>query len=278
VNGPPHLLLLAAVLAFLTPCAPASKPETKALDPAPQAAPGAGQKFQHDGVDLYYEVCGSGEPLLLIHGNGGSSHDFRAQIEHFRKNYQVIAMDSRDQGRSGDSSAKITYERMTDDQAALLEHLKLGAVNVVGWSEGGIEALLLAIRHPEKVKKLVSMAAKLTPQGLRPDSLALIKDLLEDPKIPARDRKVTEMMLTEPQITLSALEKITVPALILASGHDLISDEHTLAMFHHIPNSQLQIFANATHMIPFDDPDRFNSIAQRSWKSRSSRLTASATR
>jgi pimeloyl-ACP methyl ester carboxylesterase len=256
----PLLLLPTAVLACLTACAPASKPETKALDPSGQPAAVAGQKFQNDGVELYYEVYGSGEPLLLIHGNGGSTRDFTAQIAHFRKNYQVIAMDSRDQGRSGDSAGKITYEKMTDDQAALLEHLKLAGVNVVGWSDGGIEALLLAIRHPGKVKKLVSMAANLTPQGLHPDALGFIGEMLKDPNIPARDRKVTEMMLTEPQIKLTDLEEITVPALILASDHDMISDGHTLDIFHHIPTAQLQIFANATHMIPFDDPDRFNSI------------------
>lgn len=254
------LLLPILVLACLTACAPAPKSETKAPEPAPQTATVAGQKFQHDGVGLYYEVYGSGEPLLLIHGNGGSSRDLAAQIAYFRKSYQVIAMDSRDQGRSGDSSAKITYEKMTDDQAALLDHLKLGAVNVVGWSDGGIEALLLAIRHPVKVKRLVSMAANLTPQGLHPDALSFIREMLKDPKIPARDRKVTEMMLTEPQIEVAELGKITVPALILASDHDMISDEHTVDIYHHIPSAQLQIFANATHMIPFDDPDRFNSI------------------
>jgi len=256
----PLLLLHAAVLACLTACAPSTKPETKALEPAPQPAAVAGQKFQHDGVDLYYEVHGSGEPMLLIHGNGGSLRDLAAQIAHFRKDYQVIAMDSRDQGRSADSATKITYEKMADDQAALIEHLNLGPVYVLGWSDGGIEALLLAIRHPGKVKKLVSMAANLTPQGLHPDAVGFIKDMLKDPKIPARDRKVTEMMLTEPQIKWTELEKITAPALILASDHDLITDEHTLDIFHHIPNAQLQIFANATHMILFDDPDRFNSV------------------
>jgi pimeloyl-ACP methyl ester carboxylesterase len=255
-------LILIVVAACLTACAPVPKANTKAIETAPQPAATAGQKFLHDGVELYYEVHGSGEPLLLIHGNGGSSRDLAAQIAHFRKSYKVIAMDSRDQGRSADSASKITYEKMADDQAALLEHLKLGPVDVVGWSDGGIEALLLAMRHPGKVKKVVSMAANLTPDGLRPDILAFIREMLKDPKLPARDRKVTEMMLTEPQIKLNELEKISAPVLILAGDHDAISDEHTVAIFHHIANAQLQIFSNATHMIPFDDPDRFNSIVE----------------
>ena len=233
----PLLPLPTAVLTCLAACAPASKTETKALEPGPQPAQIVGQKFQHDGLELYYEVYGSGEPLLLIHGNGGSSRDLTAQIARFRKDYQVIAMDSRDQGRSSDSAGKITYEKMTDDQAALLDHLKVGAANLVGWSDRGTEALLLAVRHPAKVKKLVSMAANLTPQGLHPDAVGFIKNMLKDPNIPARDRKVTEMVLTEPQVKVTELEKITATALILASDHDVVSDQHTLEIFHHIPNN-----------------------------------------
>jgi pimeloyl-ACP methyl ester carboxylesterase len=232
----------------------------------------AGHRFTHDGVSLYYEVYGAGEPLLLIHGNGGSIADLRAQIAHFRKRYRVIAMDSRDQGKSADSLGKLTYEAMTDDLAALIDHLKVGPVNVLGWSDGGIEALLLGIRHPSKVKKIASMAANLNPSenALYPEIIALVKSMVE--ALPAaqkttpvgrRELKVTGMMLEEPNIDVKALESITAPTLVLASDHDLIRDEHTVEIYHHIPNSQLVIFPNATHMIPFDDPATFNATVER---------------
>jgi pimeloyl-ACP methyl ester carboxylesterase len=248
--------------------------------PAPRATPvvrygsnpSAGHTFTHDGVRLYYEVYGAGEPLLMVHGNGGSIADLAAQIAHFRQRFKVIAMDSRDQGKSADSPDTLTYEQMTDDLAALLDHLKSEPVNVLGWSDGGIEALLLGIRHPAKVKKLVAMAANLNPsdRALRPDVLALIKDMMA--AVPAADRarpqgrrelKVTGMMLEEPNIDVKALEAITAPTLVLASDHDVIVDEHTLDIFHHIPNSQLAIFPNATHLIPFDDPVTFNATVER---------------
>ena len=98
--------------------------------------PKPARTFTHDGVTLYYEVYGAGDPLLIVHGNGGSIADIGAQIDHFRKRYKVIAMDSRDQGKSGDSPDKLTYEKMTDDLAALLDHLKTGPVNVLGGVTG----------------------------------------------------------------------------------------------------------------------------------------------
>jgi len=234
--------------------------------------PAAASTFMHDGIKLYYEVYGAGEPLLLIHGNGESIGSFGAQIDYFRKRYKVIAMDSRDQGRSADSPDKITYEKMTDDQAALLEHLHAGPAYVLGWSDGGIEALLLGIRHPEKVKKIAAMAANLDPStdAVYPEvwawarsEIASIPAAEKDTPAGKREAKVVSMMFDEPNINPAALEAITAPTLVLASDHDVIRDEHTLVIYHHIPNSQLCIFPNATHMIPYDDPMRFNTTVER---------------
>jgi pimeloyl-ACP methyl ester carboxylesterase len=231
--------------------------------------PAAGQTFTHDGIKLYYEVYGVGEPVLLVHGNGGSIADLSAQIAHFRKRYKVIAMDSRDQGRSADSPDAITYEKMTDDLAALLDHIKVGPVNVLGWSDGGIEALLLGIRHPAKVKKIASMAANLNPtdQAISADVVALVKSLLEtmpaDSPENRRERKVTGIMLAEPHIDAKSLEAITAPTLVMAGDHDLIRLEHIVEIYNHLSNSQLVIFPNATHMIPFDDPATFNGAVDR---------------
>jgi pimeloyl-ACP methyl ester carboxylesterase len=251
----------------------ASKPVAK---PVPAVRYGdnaaAGRTFVHDGVRLYFELYGTGEPLLMVHGNGGSIADMRLQIDHFKRRYQVIAMDSRDQGKSADSPDKITYEKMTDDLAALIDHLKLGAVNVVGWSDGGIEALLLGVRHPQKVKKIVAMAANLNPseQAIYPEVLGLVKSMID--AIPAearqtpqgrREVKVTGMMLEEPHIELNALAAITAPTLIIAGDHDLIRDEHTIAIYQQIPNSQLAILPDATHMVPYDDPATFNAVVER---------------
>ncbi len=267
------LLLALAVYAPANAQTAAPKPTTK---PAPAVRFGgnaaAGRTFVHDGIRLYFEVYGTGEPLLMVHGNGGSIADMAAQIEHFRRRYRVIAMDSRDQGKSADSPDKITYEKMTDDLAALIDHLKLGPVNVLGWSDGGIEGLLLGIRHPQKVKKIVAMAANLNPseQAIYPEVLSMVKSMAD--AIPAearqtpqgrRELKVIGMMLEEPHIELKALAGIAAPTLVIAGDHDLIRDDHTIAIYQQIPNSQLAILPNATHMVPYDDPATFNAVVER---------------
>jgi pimeloyl-ACP methyl ester carboxylesterase len=263
------LLLSLPAITYAQPAAP-TKPGATVVRYGDNAT--AGRTFTHDGIKLYYEVYGVGEPLLLVHGNGGSIADLAAQIDHFRKRYKVIAMDSRDHGKSADSPDAITYEKMTDDLAALLDHVKVGPVNVLGWSDGGIEALLLGIRHPAKVKKLASMAANLNPtdQALPAEVISLVKTMLDGMPAEARatpqgqrERKVTGMMLAEPHIEPKALEAIKAPTLVLAGDHDLIRLEHIVEIYNHLPNSQLAILPNATHMVPFDDPATFNAVVDR---------------
>ena len=249
---------------------------TPAASTSPAAIPygankAVGATFVHDGVTLYYEIYGEGPPLLLVHGNGGSIGTLAAQIEYFKANYKVIAMDSRDQGRSSDSAEPITYEKMTDDLAALLDHLKTGPVDVVGWSDGGIEALLLGLRHPEKVKKIVSMAANLNPgpDAFDPEVKALIKSMMDLPEAARntpegkRQLKVVGMMLKEPNISEAQLGQIKAPTLVVAADHDLIRLEHIVTIYKSLPNAELAIFPNSTHLVPYDDPELFNSTLDR---------------
>jgi pimeloyl-ACP methyl ester carboxylesterase len=274
---PFHALLLVGVLLL---AAGHARAELKPEDPTATSASttpyganaGASGTLTHDGVSLYYETYGTGMPLLLVHGNGASIGSLAAQIEFFKSQYQVIAMDSRDHGRSGSSDGPLTYEKMTDDLAALIDHLKLGSVNVIGWSDGGIEALLLGIRHPGKVKKIVSMAPNLNPgpSALYKESEEMIKSILasipdseRDTPAGSRTLKVAGLMLKEPNIDPTELERIMAPTLVLAGDQDMVRTEHIVEIFGHLQNAQLAIFPNSTHMVPFDDPALFNSTIER---------------
>lgn len=250
---------------------PASKPAAAFSIPYGANA-AAGSTFVHDGVKLYFETYGDGEPLLLVHGNGMSIGSMAAQIDFFKSHRKVVAMDSRDHGRSADSADPITYEKMTDDLAALIDHLKLGPVDVVGWSDGGIEVLLLGVRHPTKVKKLVSMAANLNPttNAIYEETDALIKQMLADMPADVRTSpdgkravKVTSMMFKEPNIDPAMLATVTAPTLVLAGDHDLIRTEHIVEIYTHLPNAQLAIFPDSTHMVPYDNPELFNGTIER---------------
>ena len=260
-----------AVLALVAATRPShAATETAHQTPEYGSNSGSSGKFQRDGVEFYYEVYGKGEPVVLIHGNGGSIADWASQIAYFRTKYRVIAMDSRDQGRSGDSSGPITYEKMADDQAALLEHLGITQANIVGWGDGGIEALLLGIRHPTKMKKIVAMAANLNPDAVYPEVAQLDEVLTKQAQTAkvssrqaTRDKKVFSLLANEPHIDPKMLNRITAPTLVLAGDHDLILDTHTLEIFHNLPNGQLGIFPDATHMVPYDDPGRFNQAVER---------------
>ena len=125
----------------------------------------AGAYASINGIKLYYETYGNGQPMLQIHGNGQSISGLSHQIAFFSPRYKIIVADSRGHGKSEMGAGRLTYEQMAEDLNALLEKLKAKPVYVLGWSDGGIVGLLLAIRHPDKVGKLAIMGANLNPDG-----------------------------------------------------------------------------------------------------------------
>lgn len=225
------------------------------------------------GFNMYYEVYGKGEPMLIIHGNGGSINNFVFQIPYFAKTYQVILADSRAQGKSIDGKDSISYEMMSDDLNALLDHLKLKNVNVIGWSDGGIEGLLLAMNHPDKVKKLAVTGANLWPDSTAIDPFVykmvmkqnmVAADTMKKIKNPTaamkNQVKLLHLLSYEPHIPLSALSKITCPTLVIGGDHDVIRTEHTMKIAEAISNSYLWILPNSGHSTPLVYHDVFNQL------------------
>lgn len=225
-----------------------------------------------NGIKLYYEIYGSGEPLVLIHGNGDSIAGLKAQIQYFTKQYKVIVADSRGHGNSGLGTDQLNYIQMMEDWNALLDHLKVKQANIFGWSDGGILGLLLAINHPDKVGKLAIMGA-----NLRPDETAVqpwVTPILADVKhqvndmIAKKDKsqnwalqaQLLALLQTQPDIALESLHKIKIPVLVIAGDRDVIRGEHTLEIFQNLENSQLAILPGHTHFAPANDPVAFNEL------------------
>lgn len=227
----------------------------------------AGKYYNIRGFKMYCETYGSGQPLLIIHGNGGSIANFAYNIPYFAEKYKVIIADSRAQGKSADTGDSLSYEMMADDYAALLTEMKVDSANVIGWSDGGINGLLLAIRHPEKVKKLA-----VTGANLRPDTTAVFQEVwdLVSPdynKLKEKANKTEEekkqwklfrLLVEQPHIPLSDLHKISCPTLVIGGDHDVIREEHTMEIYHNIPKSYLWILPNSGHSTPVVYKDLFN--------------------
>lgn len=228
----------------------------------------AAKYYQVRGINIYTEQYGNGKPLLLIHGNGGSIHSMASIIPFFSRQYKVIAIDSRAHGKSNDAADSLSFEMMADDNAALLDQMGIDSAYVIGWSDGGIIALVLAMRHPNKVIKLAATGANLWP-----DSTALIPSLWKDEKNyydtthlktftsakEKNDWKVFMLDWLQPNIPLDALKQIVCPALIISGDHDLINLEHTINIYRNIPNANLWVLPDAGHGTLEEHTDDFDN-------------------
>jgi pimeloyl-ACP methyl ester carboxylesterase len=227
--------------------------------------PAAAHVADVNGIKLYYETYGSGEPLIMLHGNGGSINAFRNQIPFFSKYYQVIAIDSRLQGKSGGSSDKISYDLMASDFCALLDQLNIKSAYVLGWSDGGIDGILMALNCPNRVKKLAASGANTVPDttALSRADIDGMKQTVANPQSSAKEKALNQMMVDQPNIPYTELGKIKCPVLIMAGDHDMIKPEHTLKIFQSIPGASLCIFPDSHHGVCQQHPDLFNETVLR---------------
>ncbi|KUY19987.1 oxidoreductase [Elizabethkingia miricola] len=209
---------------------------------------------------IYYEEYGKGQPLILLHGNNGSISDFSKQIPFFAKNYRVIAVDTRGQGRSTDlTQDAYSYEKFASDLYQVIKSLNLEQVDIIGWSDGGNTALIFNYEHPEMVNRIVTIGANMNPAGVKETLIEQLKKQVagNDPKT---NQRLIQLMLNHPDIKSNQLSLITNPVLVVAGSDDVIKDEHTRLIHKLIRNSELAIIPNATHYIPFEQPEKLNEL------------------
>ena len=217
-------------------------------------------------------------PVLALHGNGGSHAGFAAVIERLvTAGCAVVAFDSRGQGQSTRGTLPLSYEQFAEDAIAVLDKLGIARAHIVGHSDGGIEALLLARDHADRVASIVAGGANLTPEGVidewdTPASAAAgqrwaawIQDtelpptidptLLPSAKNAALDAELLQLMLDEPHIDPASLGSISYPSCVLVGEHDCITHEETQAIADAITGARLVTVPGVGHGLPRNAPD-----------------------
>ena len=213
-------------------------------------------------LSLYYEKRGAGEPLVLLHGNGEDGSYFLHQMEAFSREFLVYALDTRGHGRSPRGSAPFTISQFAEDLLAFLDEQGLKRVNLLGFSDGGNIALTFALRHPERVRRLVLNGANLNPRGVKawvqlPIVLGYqIASRLKSPKA-RTNAEMLGLMVHEPQIPPSELAGLMMPVLVIAGTRDMIREDHTRLMAREIPGARLALIPG-NHFIARRNPAAFN--------------------
>jgi pimeloyl-ACP methyl ester carboxylesterase len=229
-------------------------------------------RVQVNGISLYYETYGSGPPVLVLHGATGFLETMHYFVTALSPTHTVIAVDSRAQGRSTDSAAPLSYALMADDMIKLMDSLGLKKADVVGWSDGGIIGLDMAMNHPDRVRRLVAIGANYDTAGVAPSSGDFTADVGRQVK-PFYDRiapdpshfrvmlaKIRVLITTQPHYTTQDLGRIRARTLIVAGEHDLILRKHTDALAAAIPGAQEVIVPGATHFGPLEQPGAYTNL------------------
>lgn len=242
--------------------------------PAPMPAPVSTGMAPVNGIQMYFATYGAGNPVLLIHGGLGYADIWSAQVADLMKDHLVIVADSRGHGRSTRTEAPFGYDLMASDYLALLDYLKLDKVDLVGWSDGGIIGLDIAMSHPERLKHLFAQAANITTDGLNP---AVNADAVFGSYItwmsevyakvsPTPDQfdafvaQIGNMWASQPNWTDAQVAVIRVPTVIVVGDHDeAILPDHTKKIASLIPGAKLVLLPQASHFAMLQDPAGYDA-------------------
>ncbi len=192
-------------------------------------------------LNIYYEVYGEGKPIILLHGNSETHEIFDKLIDKLKDNYKVYAIDSRCHGKSEDT-IYISYNLMRDDIIGFIQKLNIEKPILYGFSDGGIIGLLIAIKEPDILSKLIVSGANLNPKGMK----TVMRNFIKLVCLFSKD-KLFKMMLKEPNISIEELKTIKTPTVILAGEKDVIKLKHTKQISGNIQNSKLEIIKNENH-------------------------------
>jgi len=266
--------LLAAIMLIASAAAAHAAPQWLTL-PATPTLPSAAQSglAPVNGIKIWYASFGRGEPVLLIHGGLANSNYWGHQVRALLKHYRVVVMDSRGHGRSSRNEQPYGYDLMASDVLALMDHLGIKKASIVGWSDGAIIGLDIAMHHPERVSRLFAFAANSDPSGVadiaKSDVFnAYIERAGEEYKrlspTPTEYKsfveQITKMWETQPNWTEADLAAIKVPTWIVDADHDeAIKRENTEFMAAHIPGAGLLIQPNVSHFSFMQDPEQFTN-------------------
>jgi pimeloyl-ACP methyl ester carboxylesterase len=226
-----------------------------------------------NGIQMHYAVFGSGDPILFIHGGLGYSDIWANQVIDLAKDHKVIIADSRGHGRSTRTEEPFGYDLMASDYLALLDYLKIDKTAIVGWSDGGIIGIDIALHHPERLTKVFAHAANVTTDGV----LATVET---DPVFGAYIEKagkvyekisptpdqydafveqISHMWASQPNWTDAELGKITTPIAVVLGDHDeAISLDHTKHIAAVIPGAKLVILKDVSHFALLQDPAQYD--------------------
>ena len=213
-------------------------------------------------ISLHYIKKGSGFPLLLLHGNGESGDYFIHQIDEFARYFTVYAVDTRGHGRSPRGTAPFTISQFADDLLEFMDEQEIGKAHILGFSDGGNTALTFALRHPERVGRLVLNGANLDPSGVKPSVQIPIvlgyrlASLFKAPKARA-NAELLGLMVNEPRINPKALAALAMPALVIVGSRDMIQASHSRLIADSLPKGRLTTI-EGDHFIANKQPAQFN--------------------